>query len=196
MKTPKLNPELLKKFDIKPAELYQLLTILYAIDSTQINNLLLELEKKKLIEKFASTENLLFKDPVYTVTEEGKTLITSFLYEEKTKSNSEDLVGLVTQLREIFPQGNKTAGHPWRSNAKEVIEKLKKFKIIYQYTDDQIIEATQRYVNQMSGNDYMRTLKHFIIKKIGGENISDLASYIENDTSEHIQTKFSIKYNG
>ena len=60
MKTPKLNPELLKKFDIKPAELYQLLTILYAIDSTQINNLLLELEKEEINRKICINRKFTF----------------------------------------------------------------------------------------------------------------------------------------
>ena len=189
----KPNPELLKKFDLTPAELYLLLTIMFSIDTTQINSLIDSLLKKGYLEKF---DGSLFSN-VNITSEKGKSTVTSFLYEEKTNKKSEDLTELANTLKELFPKGTKSEGHPWRSNTKEVVEKLKKFKMIYPYSNDQIIEATQRYVSDMENLTYMRTLKHFIIKRINGENVSDLASYIENDTTKSSSIiNVDMKYNG
>ena len=186
----KPKKELLEKFDLTPAELYLLLSIMFAIDTTQLETLIQSLLKKKYLLQF---DELLFPNTIIP-SELGKSVATNFLFEEKTKQNSDDLLSLATTLRELFPKGNKSEGHPWRSNSKEVIEKLKKFKMIYPYSDDQIIEATRRYVSEMENITYMRTLKHFIIKRIDGTDVSDLASYIENETSNAPMVKYEIKY--
>ena len=52
-------------------------------------------------------------------------------------------------------------------------------------TDEQIIKATQKYVDEMIGKPDMRLLKYFIFKEAIGkggdvEPTSDLLSYIEN----------------
>lgn len=55
-----------------------------------------------------------------------------------------------------------------------------------EYTDEQIIQATKKYVEGFNGNyTYMRLLKYFIFKeKVGAsgevEGDSELISYIEN----------------
>ena len=56
------------------------------------------------------------------------------------------------------------------------------------YTDEQIINATQKYVNSFNGNyAYLKLLKYFIWKdeRLKGESVQSLlADFIENESSE------------
>ena len=100
----------------------------------------------------------------------------------------------------IFPQGKKE-GTPyyWKCNPKEVSNKLKRFFVYFgeTYSDSQIISATKRYVQSFNGDyRYMRLLKYFIWKNdkvktdsgVSIEQVSDLASYIENEGQEDERT--------
>lgn len=104
---------------------------------------------------------------------------------------------LTKELMEIFPSGKKDGTSTyWRGNKKDIKLRLKKFFKLYgnKFTFDQIKEATKRYVNSFNGDYmYMRVLKYFIwkdVKKTDGEGrgfieeVSDLASYIENEGSD------------
>lgn len=91
---------------------------------------------------------------------------------------------LAIRLRSVFPKGNKD-GYAWRGNTSEVTKKLEKFFSIFgnKWTDDEIVDAAERYVsNYQNDRTFMRLLKYFIIKKDPkeGEQISDLATYLEN----------------
>ena len=104
---------------------------------------------------------------------------------------------LASQLMEIFPKGKKdgTTSY-WRGNRKEIRERLQKFFKLYgnKYTIEQVLKATQNYVSSFNGNySYMRVLKYFILKderksdeegKLITQQVSDLASYIENEGQE------------
>jgi len=119
---------------------------------------------------------------------------------------------LARKVMDVYPKGGKRyfsydrdgrkVEHkiPWRGNIADICKRLKKFFKIYgQYTDDQIIQATQNYVSlHNNGDDSMRVLGYFILKdenKIGEdgkgyvEQKSDLASFIEageiENTSNH-----------
>ena len=69
-----------------------------------------------------------------------------------------------------------------------IVRRLKLFFRKYgnKFTDEQIIQAAEKYVQGFNGNyTYMRLLKYFIFKeKIGAagevEGDSELISYIEN----------------
>ena len=69
-------------------------------------------------------------------------------------------------------------------------KKLQSFFLRYpDYTDEQVITATQKYVNSMNGNyTYLKLLKYFIWKSEvkDGEKIgtSILSEYIENEGQE------------
>ena len=56
------------------------------------------------------------------------------------------------------------------------------------YTDEQIINATQKYVNSFNGNyAYLKLLKYFIWKdeRLKGESVQSLlADFIENESAE------------
>lgn len=99
---------------------------------------------------------------------------------------------LAIKMRELFPKGMKSGSAAWRGNLREITLKLQKFFKLYgaKWTDDQIVEATKRYVESFNGNTtYMRILKYFILKntrKINEDGVgyteetSDLATCLEN----------------
>lgn len=129
-----------------------------------------------------------------TVTPEWEKSITTLL-----SSEDERLVNLATQMRECYPKGKipGTAFY-YRCNVKEIVFKLKKFFEVYgDYTDEQVIKATKKFVASYRGNyEKFPLLKYFISKnkKVmdeDGENhineVSELASTLENmDDDEDI----------
>lgn len=116
------------------------------------------------------------------------------------KKTDEELLALAKKMRELYPQGKMLdrSGRPtpyyYRCNNNEVVKKLKKFFTIFgDVSDEDILDATKRYVESYHG-DYrgMRLIKYFILKDgiKEGENgnyveqISDLATFLENKESE------------
>lgn len=116
-------------------------------------------------------------------------------------SSEERFVNLANKLRELFPAGKKPGyAYTWRDSTSCIVDRLKKFIMKYgDYPDEDIINATKKYVNSFNGNyQYMQLLKYFIWKNkvTGGELIdgrmvgevekqSQLAAYIE-DTEEEV----------
>lgn len=99
---------------------------------------------------------------------------------------------LAEALRELFPKGIKVGSAAWRGNVREITLRLQKFFKVYgnKWTDEEVIEAAQKYVDSFNGNyQYMRILKYFIMKsdrvtdEEGNthiEDISELANWLEN----------------
>ena len=115
---------------------------------------------------------------------------------DAVKKTDEELLALAKKMRELYPQGKMVnrAGKPtpyyYRCNNNEVVKKLKKFFTIFgDVSEEDILDATKRYVESYHG-DYrgMRLIKYFILKdgvKEGEdgnyvEQISDLATFLEN----------------
>ena len=154
---------------------------------TKLNSNLLD---KKLIvtDMFSNGENY--------ISPKGRDFISSIVLSSQDVNLEKDLEQLANDLKELFPTGNKSPGHPWRGNTKEIVNKLKRFKLLYSYSNTEILNATKHYVENMENNQYMRVLKYFILKQNdAGEQISDLASYIEN-ADEQIRTDWSINLRG
>lgn len=116
---------------------------------------------------------------------------TILLDSEKTVPEIEREEALAIKMQEIFPLGKKEGtSQYYRGNKKEITLKIKKFFKLYgHYTDEQILQATQKYVDSFNGNyTFMRVLKYFIIKDVRKqgeevnyvEQVSELASYLEN----------------
>ena len=106
------------------------------------------------------------------------------LSSDKYVPTDEELFPLAEKLMATFPQGKKE-GTPyyWKCNKREVTLKLKSFYKLYGniYTQDQILDAAERYVASFNGDyRYMRLLKYFIWKKEDGVETSDLATFIDN----------------
>lgn len=125
----------------------------------------------------------------YSATEKGIILADELIAdsEESIAAKEDGIKELADKLRSIYPEG-KMAGtsYYYRCNRADIVRKLKSFFRRYgEYTPEQIIEATQRYVDSFNGNyTYLRLLKYFIWKDENkdGEvlSISQLADWIEN----------------
>lgn len=125
----------------------------------------------------------------YSATETGIALADELIAdsEQSIVSQTDRIENLANTLREMYP-GGKIPGtsYYYKSNKADIVRKLKSFFRRYgEYTDDQIIEATQRYIDSFNGNyTYLKLLKYFIWKDEtrDGEVIqsSVLADWIEN----------------
>lgn len=101
-----------------------------------------------------------------------------------------DLGPLCKRLKEIYPRGCKEVSgkrYYWTDSVKLIERRLKTFFSLYgEFSDEEIEEATERYVKSFEGNyDMMKLLKYFIFreKSFGGgvsEPSSDLLNFIEN----------------
>lgn len=98
---------------------------------------------------------------------------------------------LAQKLKDLYPKGKKPGTNQYWSEGLSLIEKrLQLFFKRYskKYSDDEIIEATKKYVTNMENDPYMKTLKYFILKNkvINGmiEEESELYNYLENKDEE------------
>lgn len=124
--------------------------------------------------------------------------IASVLLDSDKDRQPQDRIELLAgQMMELFPALKKAGSSQYfRGNKKDITLRLKKFFKLYgnKFSNDQILDATKKYVESFNGNyTYMRVLKYFIWKdekrvNSDGEGyvdeVSDLASYIENDGKE------------
>lgn len=157
------------------------------------NNADLDAAQKELIRKGYITANRddLFQQVGWRLTNKGTEVIDSVIVDSDKKQEPDDdrLIQLATRLKEIFPEGKKDGtNYYWADGVALIVRRLKLFFKKYgdTYTDEQIIQATSKYVEGFNGNyTYMRLLKYFIFKeKVGAagevEGDSELISYIEN----------------
>jgi hypothetical protein len=147
-------------------------------------------------------EEGLFED-AYRVTQHWSDVLDEILSDSsgKVEKSDEELLELAKQMRELYPQGKmkdrygRMTPYYYRCNNSEVVKKLKKFFTIFgSVSDEDILDATKRYVASFQGNyTGMRLIKYFILKDdvkpsedgTGHvEQISDLATFLENKESE------------
>ena len=147
---------------------------------------------------------ILVKDrDVYKVTQHWSDVLDEIISDSsgKVEKSDEELIQLAQQMRELYPQGKmkdrygRMTPYYYRCNNSEVVKKLKKFFTIFgNVSDEDILDATRRYVASFQGNyTGMRLIKYFILKDdvkpsedgTGHvEQISDLATFLENKESE------------
>lgn len=119
-----------------------------------------------------------------------------------TGSEDERFEALAVKVQECFPKqkmmlaNGRESPFYFRCNKTEIKNKLKKFITVYgEVSDEDIIDATKRYVSTYASKGYrgMRLAKYFIIKddrklmeddEIHVEQLSDLATFLENKTEE------------
>lgn len=116
-------------------------------------------------------------------------IVHDILLESET-IKKRDLGPLCKRLKEIYPRGCKEVSgkrYYWTDSVKLIERRLKTFFSLYgEFSDEEIEEATERYVKSFEGNyDMMKLLKYFIFreKSFGGgvsEPSSDLLNFIEN----------------
>ena len=161
------------------------------------NDIDLKAAEKILINKGYITANLdKSKQSNWRVTNEGTAIIEATIVDsDKNIASDENLLPLATALKELFPKGKKpSTNYYWAEGIPLIIRRLKLFFKKYgnNYTANQIIEATRKYVDSFNGDyTYMRLLKYFILKeKIGAsgdvEGDSQLITFIENADQEDL----------
>lgn len=169
----------------------------------------LETNIDSLMQDMINEEKLLFLNNSYAVTSRWNDVIDTILLDSQTtKQPEERFIDLVTKLQEIFPKGKKDGtSQYWRGNRREIELRLKKFFALYgnTYSNEQIIEATKRYVESFNGQyTYMRVLKYFIWKNdkqsmedgiVKVVEVSDLANFIENEDIDNIEDGWTSTLN-
>ena len=134
------------------------------------------------------SKNLIVKDLFGNVfcinTPEVKEIMGAFKQTHTVEGPTKEELELATKLMELFPKGSQQGKYSWRGNTLEIALKLHSLRNKYnrEFTDEEAIEATKKYVEKFSGDPYMKTLKYFILRvdKQKGEVISELMSFIEN----------------
>lgn len=191
-----IDEEQCKKHNLSPQELFAMLLIKTC---DNIPKLMLDMLARELI--------ILIGDGVnkkYAVTQRWDDEMSTVLLDSESKDvkgDDERLTNLAKALMEMFPKGKKEGTTTyWRGNVNDTKLKLKKFFKLYgECPDEKIIDATRRYVESFNGDyRFMRVLKYFICKsdhkmKEDGsyyiEEVSELASYIENDGQDSTTNK-------
>ena len=156
----------------------------------------LEGAERALIQKglITAERNDLFQQVGWRLTNKGTEVLDSVIMDSDKEQEPQDrLIQLATKLKEIFPKGKKEGtNYYWADGVALIVRRLKLFFKKYgnKFTDEQIIQAAEKYVQGFNGNyQYMRLLKYFIFKeKVGAngevEGDSELISYIENAGQE------------
>ena len=156
----------------------------------------LERAEKALIQKglITAERNDLFQQVGWRLTNKGTEVLDSVIMDSDKEQEPQDrLIQLATRLKEIFPKGKKDGtNYYWTEGVALIVRRLKLFFRKYgnKFTDEQIIQAAEKYVQGFNGNyRYMRLLKYFIFKEEVGANgevegDSELINYIENAGQE------------
>ena len=175
-----IDPKIVKKCNLSMEEFYLLLSIRR---SPTVLATLGDLERKGLV-----TKSVKGSADVYIVGSIAQSKIKQINIESRLtpEEDTSRIDNLILQLQAIYPEGKNLNGQYWRCNKTDLKRKLILFLSKYgDYTDEQIIAATQAYVDSFKGSmKYMRLLKYFIWKeeiKDGSKVlVSELADIIEN----------------
>ena len=150
-------------------------------------------------------KELKFIDADGSLTVKAKKIITKFenYFAKAKKRTSIQLMGKnftvrLNEYREIFPAGKIPSGKPARVNIKTLENSFRWFFENYDFSWDEVIDATKMYVNEYRDKQYMymKTSQYFIAKE--GKNkvkSSDLADYCDmiRDGVEPEDTHFKEK---
>lgn len=152
-----------------------------------------ELIKEGLITKYNGS--MFEPERRYSLMDKAEELLTKIIInsDSNVTKRSTNIEELADKLRDIYPNGKiVNSNYYYRCNRQDIINKLKTFFKMYgtKYTDEQIINATQKYIDSFNGNyTYLKLLKYFIWKdeRLKGESVQSLlADFIENESSENI----------
>lgn len=160
-----------------------------------MNHLDLDAAKTSLITRGLATDHCRADDyppmgiaPMQSGIDLYNTIIIDSEPTVSTGLSESELKELATTLKEIYPKGKKDDRFYWADGVALIVKRLKAFFKKYgnDYTSEDIIDATQRYVDSKLGQPDMRLLKYFIFKEGRNaatnevESSSDLLTYVEN----------------
>lgn len=159
----------------------------------------------EVVNNLVSREVIVERNGEYYITQHWNDVVDEILCDSANNGmdlSDERLLALAKRVQECFPvmkmrnaYGQETPFY-YRCNKTEIKNKLKKFLTVYgDVSDDDIVDATKRYVATYASKGYvgMRLAKYFIIKEdrklhadeeMHVEEISDLATFLENKTDE------------
>lgn len=159
----------------------------------------------EVVDNLISREVIVERNGEYYITQHWNDVVDEILCDSANNGidlSDERLLALAKKVQECFPvmkmrnaYGQETPFY-YRCNKTEIKNKLKKFLTVYgDVPDDDIVDATKRYVATYASKGYvgMRLAKYFIIKEdrklhadeeMHVEEISDLATFLENKTDE------------
>lgn len=162
---------------------------------------------QEIIDNMVTREIIVFHQGKTLITQRWSDVLDEVLADSSgaCKKTNDELLALAGRIQECFPKMAQPDryGRPtkyfFRCNKREIMLSLKRFyeaygEVIEDITDDDIIDATKRYVASFKG-DYrmMRLSKYFIFKNdkkededghVHVEQISDLMTFLENKESE------------
>ena len=179
-----IDPEIIEKHNLTVPEF-----LLLALVVNRVNT---DVAREALISKGLILNTLTFEESFgYARTKFGVDTYNQIILESTPTPSvtQERLLNLAKQLKEIYPKGKKDGTWYWADGAQIIAKRLELFFFKYdklgKLTDEQIINATKKYVDEMLGKPDMRLLKYFIWKEPVGkggtvEPTSDLLTYIEN----------------
>ena len=107
-----------------------------------------------------------------TLTDKGKSIVQKVNVDNylNSKIEKDNIKDLASELQKLFPAGKKPGtNYYWRGFKQEIIKKLETIsnKFDFEFTKEQAINATKRYVDSFNGDyRYMQLLKYFILKNI------------------------------
>lgn len=181
-----VNDTICKKYNISIEEVLVLIGLKFS--SQEIFQ---KLNKERYLLDLGSS---IFNEEVkYRLSRKANEIISYILAEstEAVAKRTTNIEELADKLRDIYPNGKiVNSNYYYRCNRQDIINKLKTFFKMYgtKYTDEQIINATQKYINSFNGNyTYLKLLKYFIWKdeRLKGESVQSLlADFIENESAE------------
>ena len=181
-----VNDEICKKYNLSIEEALVLIGLKYS--SQEIFQ---KLNKERFLLDLGSS--IFNEETKYKLSRKANEVLSCILAESTNAvaKRSTNIEELADKLRDIYPNGKIfNTNYYYRCNRQDIINKLKTFFKMYgtKYTDEQIINATQKYVNSFNGNyAYLKLLKYFIWKdeRLKGESVQSLlADFIENESSE------------
>jgi predicted transcriptional regulator len=178
------------------------LLLLYSIDnSTSIETINPHLEIRGLVkEKLVDYK----EGESVEITNKGKEIISKYngyFTKAKKKTNihlmGKEYTEMVEEYRELFPAGKLPHGKPARVNVKTLINNFRWFFENYDYTWDEVIQATRRYINEYVQKEYlyMQTSQYFISKadqsKVKQSQLADYCDMIRDGVEEEDNNHFS-----
>ena len=179
-----IDTEILKREGIRLDEALYLLSV-YKNRPINFNTV----QKAKIENKILKFENP--RDPT-KITPKGQSIIESILAKSKIHVSSDNLErykALADKMREIYPKGLKPGtNYQWRDSTAIIADRLIKLVAKYsiEFTDEEAIDATKRYITSFNGNyKYMQILKYFISKQkpvegAPAEQNSQFLSFLQN----------------
>lgn len=141
------------------------------------------------------------KEGMWSITPQWEDITNTVLLDSSGAIDDENrLKALALKMQECYPSG-KMPGTPYfyKCNVREIVLKLKRFFEKYgNYLDEDIVDATKRYIASFNGNyKYLPLIKYFISKnklmpdEDGVNHVTEespLATFLENKEEETLVT--------